>query len=45
MRVLVQKVEAMLIDSENTRSVQRGGATALDVEEGGAKHGEGADQP
>jgi len=45
MRVLLQKVKAMLVDSENTRGVQRGGATALDVEEGGAKHGEGADQP
>lgn len=41
---LVQKVQALLIDGQDARSVEGGGATTVDVEEGGAKHGEGADQ-
>lgn len=41
---LVQKMQAVLIDRENARSVEGGGAAAVDVEEGGAEHGEGADQ-
>lgn len=41
---LVQKMQALLIDGQDARSVEGGGATTVDVEEGGAKHGEGADQ-
>lgn len=42
--VFVQEVKAVLIDSDDTGSVEGGGAAAVDVEEGGAKHGEGTDQ-
>lgn len=41
---LVQKMQALLIDGQDARSVEGGGATTVDVEEGGAEHGEGADQ-
>lgn len=41
---LVQKMQALLTNSQDARSVEGGGATTMDVEEGGAKHGEGADQ-
>lgn len=41
---LVQKMQALLIDGQDARSVEGSGATTVDVEEGGAKHGEGADQ-
>lgn len=44
-RVFVQEVEAVLIDSDNTGGIKGGGAAAVDVEEGGAEHGEGTDQP
>lgn len=35
----------MLIDRENAGSVEGGGAAAMDVEERGAEHGKGIDQP
>lgn len=41
---LLQKMQALLIDGQNARSIEGGGATTVDVEKGGAKHGEGADQ-
>lgn len=43
-RALVQKMQAVLIDGQNAGSVEGGGAAAVDVEEGGAEHWEGADQ-
>lgn len=43
-RALVQKMQAVLIDGQNAGSVEGGGAAAVDVEEGGAERGEGADQ-
>lgn len=45
MSILVKKVKSIQIYSQDAGSLDGGGATALDVEEGGAKHGEGTDQP
>ena len=42
--VLVEKVQSVLIDSQDARGLEGGGARTLDVEEGGAKHGEGTDE-
>lgn len=42
--ILVQKVQSVQIHSEDARGLDGGGATALDVEEGGAELGEGTDQ-
>lgn len=44
MSILVKKVQSVQIHSQDARGVDGGGAAALDVEEGGAKHGEGTDQ-
>lgn len=43
-RALLQKMQALLIYGQDARSVKGGGATTVDVEEGGAKHREGANQ-
>lgn len=40
MCIFVQEVETPGIDSKNARSIEGGGAAAVDVEEGGTKHGE-----
>lgn len=45
MGVFVEEVEAVLIDSQNAGSHDGAVAAALNVEEGRAEHGEGADQP
>lgn len=45
MRIFMQEVKTVLIDSNNTWGVEGGGAAAMNVEEGGAKHGERTDQP
>ena len=42
--VFLQEMQSVLIDSQDAGGVDRGGATAVDVEEGGAKHGEGTNQ-
>lgn len=44
MSILVEKMQSVQIYSQDARGVDGGRATALDVEEGGAEHGEGADQ-
>lgn len=42
--ILVKKVQSIQIYCQDARGVDGSGATALDVEEGGAEHGEGTDQ-
>ena len=44
MSILVQEVESVQIYSQDARGLDGGGARTLDVEEGGAEHGEGTDQ-
>lgn len=44
MSILIKKVQSIQIDSQNAGGLNGGGATALDVEEGGAKHGKCTDQ-
>lgn len=44
MSILVKKVQSIQIHSQDARGVDGGRAAALDVEEGGAEHGEGTDQ-
>lgn len=44
MSILVKKVESIEIDCQDARGVDGGRARTLDVEEGGAEHGEGTDQ-
>ena len=44
MSVLVEKVQSVQIYGQDARRADGGGATALDVEEGGAEHGEGTHQ-
>ena len=42
--ILVEKVQPIQIYSQDAGSLDGGGATTLDVEEGGAEHGKGTDQ-
>lgn len=42
--ILVEKVQPIQIYSQDAGGLDGGGATALDVEEGGAEHGEGTDK-
>lgn len=44
MSILIKKVQSIQIYGQDARGMDGGGATALDVEEGGAEHGEGTDQ-
>lgn len=44
MSILVKKVQSIQIHSQDAGGLDGGGATALDVKEGGTEHGEGADQ-
>ena len=44
MGVFIKEIQSILIDSQYTRGHNGAVAAALDVEEGGAKHGEGTDQ-
>lgn len=44
MSILVKKVQSIQIYSQDAGCLDGGGATALDVEEGGAEHGKGTDQ-
>lgn len=44
MSILVKKVQSVQIYSQDARGVDGCGARTLNVEEGGAEHGEGTDQ-
>lgn len=44
MCILVKKMQPIQVYSQDARCLDGGRARALDVEEGGAKHGKGADQ-
>lgn len=44
MSILVKEVQSIQIYSQDARGLDGGRAAALDVEEGGAEHGEGTDQ-
>lgn len=44
MSILIKKVQSIQIYSQDAGCLDGGGATALDVEEGGAEHGKGTDQ-
>lgn len=44
MSVLVEKVKSIQVDSQDAGCLDGGRATAVDVEEGRAEHGEGTDQ-
>lgn len=44
MSILVEKVQSIQVHSQDAGGLDGRGAAALDVEEGGAEHGEGTDQ-